>query len=159
MAETTAPLFGVLGFKRHLRHFLLQMDMAATSGLKWPPSKRGVPNDVSRVSEVLASFNVPAGWHLSDEEIISILDAVTCSQPGAEGDCAVWWGYILQWPEIFEVNMHQHDNIFTAPVKHFPKNDLWGGGVDANVPPRSPGPRVSLSGTWPHGSTGTAPAG
>jgi len=134
MAETNAPLFGVLGFKRHLRHFLLQMRMAATSGLKMPPSNRGIPNDVSRVSDIMQTHHTPAGWHLSDAEIISILNAETCTTAGREGDCMVWWGHILQCPEILAVDMARQKNIFTAPVKHFPKDDLWGAGVDAETP-------------------------
>ena len=74
MAESNSPSFSVLGFKRHLRHFHLTVDMATTSGLKLPPSKRGVPNDISRVD--VQKYAAPPGWHLSDAEICEILDNV-----------------------------------------------------------------------------------
>ena len=74
MAETNSPLCSVLGFKRHLRHFHLMIDDASTAGLKFPASKRGVQNDISRVD--LAKHAAPPGWHLSDAEICEILDKV-----------------------------------------------------------------------------------
>ena len=43
-------------------------------------------------------------------------------------------GTILQCPEILEVDMSRDDNMFSKPVKHFPKQDLWGPGVDGVAP-------------------------
>ena len=73
MHETNSPLFGVLGFKRHLSHFLLHAEMAAKAGWKMPKSKRGVPDGIQRVD--LAANAIPFGsWHLHDERIIEILN-------------------------------------------------------------------------------------
>ena len=94
MAETNSPSCSVLGFKRHLRHFLLKIDMEISSGLKFPPSKRGIPNGVYRVS--LQKYLAPVGWHLSDAKICEILNQTVRAQNGAAvGDCMKWWTDIL----------------------------------------------------------------
>jgi hypothetical protein len=130
MAETNSPLFSVLGFKRHLRHFHLMMDMAVTSGLKMPHSKRGVPNDVSRVD--IVKHATPPGWHLTDAEICGILDGMVqgVADPSGAGDCTLWWVGVLQCPEITGNDLRRAQEFFSAPVKHFKKGDLWGDGVD-----------------------------
>jgi hypothetical protein len=130
MAETNSPMCSVLGFKRHLRHFHLMIDMAVTSGLKFPPSKRGVPNDISRVD--LDKHSVPAGWHLSDAEICTILDkAVEVTNGIGTGDCTKWWMGILDCPDVVTTNLRNSKEFFSAPVKHFKPDDLWGVGVGA----------------------------
>ena len=149
MAETNAPLFSVLGFKRHLRHFHLMVDMAATSGLKMPPSKRGVPNDISRVD--VEKYAAPPGWHLTDAEICTILDGQVKKAPGnsdaanvlkqcvegdttATGDCNKWWIGMLECPEIDKTNLRKEKEFFSHPVKHFKTGDLWNVGVGDDVP-------------------------
>ena len=128
MAETNSPSFSVLGFKRHLRHFHLMVDMAVTSGLKLPPSKRGVPNDISRVD--VQKYTAPPGWHLSDAEICTILDGVVGVADGvATGDCTKWWMDVLSCPEVAHTNLRSSKEFFSAPVKHFKKADLWNLGV------------------------------
>ena len=44
MHENNSPCFSVSAFRRHLRHFIGQIKLAANGGLELPPSKRGVPN-------------------------------------------------------------------------------------------------------------------
>jgi hypothetical protein len=101
MAETNSPSCSVLGFKRHLRHFLLKVDMEVSSGLKFSASKRGIPNGISRVD--LERHRAPAGWHLSDAEICEILDRMVSVQGGtAIGDCTKWWIDILGWAEVLK---------------------------------------------------------
>ena len=129
MAETNSPLFGVMGFHRHLQHFILQMEMAVTSGLKLPPSKRGVPNDVSRVTDRLADFRAPPGWHLSDPEICSLLDEQSCADKGRMGQAVWWWVVYLECDSLGVADILKNpDNFFSHPVKHFGKGDVWGGG-------------------------------
>ena len=138
MAETNSPLFGMLGFKRHLKHFWPMVDMAADGNVKMPPSKRGVPNDISRVD--LAKWAAPDGWHLTDEEICGILDAQMDQSIDSEtgmhvGDCIYWWVNVLECEELLEPSLlERQDNFFSAPVKHFGVDDLWGPGVNCALP-------------------------
>jgi hypothetical protein len=46
MHETNSPLFDVAGFRRHIKHFLLQIQLAASGEIQMPDSRRGVPNTV-----------------------------------------------------------------------------------------------------------------
>jgi len=133
MAETNSPMFTVQGFKRHLRHFELKMNDAVNSGLKMPPSKRGVPNDISRVD--LEKYTAPAGWHLTDAEICASLDKCVEHSEGVPiGDCAKWWMETLACPEVLRTKLRAHKDFFASPVKHFKKADLWGAGIPpANV--------------------------
>jgi len=130
MSETNSPSFSVQGFKRHLRHFQLKIDDAVNSGLKMPPSKRGVPNDISRVD--LAKYAAPEGWHLTDAEICAALDGcVEHSDGQAIGDCAKWWMDTLACPEVLRTKLRAHKEFFSSPVKHFKKADLWGADIPA----------------------------
>jgi hypothetical protein len=128
VTETNSPLCTVLGFKRHLRHFHLMINDAMTSGLKFPASKRGVPNDISRVD--IAKHTAPPGWHLTDAEICSILDGMVGVSDGVPtGDCTQWWINILDCPEIVHTNLRNSKEFFSSPVEHFKKDDLWGAGT------------------------------
>ena len=104
------------------------VDMAVTSGLTLPPSKRGVPNDISRVD--VQKYTAPPGWHLSDAEICTILDGVVGVTDGvATGDCTKWWMGVLSCPEVAHTNLRSSKEFFSTPVKHFKKADLWNLGV------------------------------
>ena len=152
MAETNSPLFGMLGFKRHLKHFWLMTDMAADGNVKMPPSKRGVPNDISRVD--ISKWAAPPGWHLTDKELCDILDAqmdtavyapgdCKCASECSEctcgkvaglhiGDCVYWWVDVLECDELLEPGLLEGpDNFFSALVKHFGIGDLWGAGLNS----------------------------
>jgi len=129
MMETNAPLFGVLGFMRHLSHFFLQIEMAAKDNVKMPHSKRGVPNDVSRVE--IEKWAAPLGWHLSDAEICAILDSEASADPNDLGLAVWWWAVYLECPEVLTgAGLSDSDNFFSDPVKHFGRGDVWGAGVD-----------------------------
>ena len=129
MMETNAPLFGVLGFMRHLQHFFLQIEMSATDDVKMLHLKRGVPNDVSRVD--VQKWAAPDGWHLSDAEICSILDAEASTDPENLGLSVWWWTVYLECPEVLgRAGLDDAENFFSKPVKHFGKGDIWGAGVD-----------------------------
>jgi len=132
MHETNSPLFGVLGFKRHLSHFLLHMEMASKSGWKMPPSKRGVPDEVGRVD--MDAHQVPPEWHLNDDRIIEILNEM-----GA--DVMWWWQNVLHDCDsegpcdcmpAMDINNPTH--VFTEPWKHFNKPDVTFDGVNGEPP-------------------------
>jgi hypothetical protein len=129
MAETNAPLFGVMGFLRHLQHFQLQIEMAASGCVKMPPSRRGVPNDVSRVD--VEGWAAPDGWHLTDEEICATLDKQSATDPEDLGEAVWWFAVYLECPEVLSNGyLSDPENFFSKPVKHFGYGDLWGGGID-----------------------------
>jgi hypothetical protein len=115
MAETNSPLFGVLGFKRHLSHFRLQIEMAATSGLVQPDSKRGVPNSVERVNHEIA--HAPDDWHMSDVELGRALDIA-----------ARWWSDRLLTKDT-GLTVDQCVAMASDPVGTFTRNDLCNRGV------------------------------
>ena len=66
MHQTNSPLFNIAGFRRHVKHLIGHMKLAATTGLKIPQAKRGVPHGV-KYFEDRSAFEAPDGWHLTDE--------------------------------------------------------------------------------------------
>mmetsp|Transcript_87659 Transcript_87659/g.263555 ORF Transcript_87659/g.263555 Transcript_87659/m.263555 type:complete len:149 (+) Transcript_87659:724-1170(+) len=67
MAQTNSPAVFVLGWWRHLKHYLFQQWLEAESGFELPASCRGIPHSIDKRIQIP---DVPAGWHATDEQLI-----------------------------------------------------------------------------------------
>ena len=66
MAQTNSPVVSVLGWFRHLKHYLYQQWLEAESDMPLPASCRGIPHSIDqriRIPEVDPS------WHASDDQL------------------------------------------------------------------------------------------
>ena len=118
-----SPLFDVSGFRRHLKDFMGQMQMAAQGLLKLPDSKRGIPNSVDRVD--LDQCRAPEGWHLSDAELCAAIDK------GIQ-QCIDIWVKVLGCTEAIDMDITNSEHFFSNPVKHFPHGDIYATGVTSD---------------------------
>lgn len=120
MHSTNSPLFDVAGFRRHLKHLIGQMKLAATTGLKVPAARRGVPHDV-HYCEDTDQYKAPDGWHLTDEELMIAIDQ-------GIAECVQLWIDVLGCNDLLDLS--NPDHFFVEPTKHFPHGDMFAQGVD-----------------------------
>jgi hypothetical protein len=120
MHETNSPLFDVAGFRRHLKHLIGQMKLVATTGLKVPNARCGVPHDV-RYFEDARRFKAPDGWHLTNEELQIAIDQ-------GIAECVRLWVEILGHNDLLDLS--KPDHFFVNPTKHFPHGDMFAQGVN-----------------------------
>jgi hypothetical protein len=115
MHETNSPLFDIAGFRRHLKHFLGQMELAIEGHVQMPPSKRGVPNRVEQVEKT--QYEAPEGWHLTDAELKECIDE------GLQQVCDIFIN-LLGCTEMLDMDLCDPKHFFSAPCKHFPDGRL-----------------------------------
>ena len=66
MAETNSPVVSVLGWFRHLKHYLYQQWLEAASDMPIPASCRGIPHSIDQRIKIP---QVDPSWHPSDEQL------------------------------------------------------------------------------------------
>lgn len=120
MHETNSPLFDVAGFRRHLKHFVLQMQLGIHSNIDMPPSKRGMPNSVRRVQP--ETFSAPEGWHLSDAELSVAIDKGIV-------ECVELWKGVLQCNHLTNCDLSDPKHFFATLMEHFRTQDMCSKGV------------------------------
>ena len=121
MHEKNSPRFDVAGFRRHIKHFMLQIQLAAAGKIEMPPSKRGVPNSVKQPNK--SQCAAPAGWHLNDEQMQQAIDR-------GIAECIHTFLHDLGCTECLDMDLSNPDHFFADPVKHFPDGDIYNAGVD-----------------------------
>ena len=131
MRQTNSPVVSVMGWARHLDHYLYQQYLeAAAPGLKLPVSCRGIPHSIERVK-----FDPPpAGWFPSDDQmIVAISHGIQRAVALLQG-CGV------------KTDLTTRTGFFKQPCKHFPKTDSYvkAGGLlasaDKEDDPNGPSP-------------------
>ena len=123
MHETNSPNFDVAGFRRHIKHLLLQMQLAAESKVKLPPSRRGVPNDVESPQAGKEQCACSDGWHLSDDELKEAMDQ-------GIAECIQLFIKLLGCTDGIDMDFSNPEHFFSNPCKHFPDGDIYNAGVD-----------------------------
>jgi hypothetical protein len=110
MRQTNSPVVSVMGWARHLDHYLYQQSLeAADPGLKLPAACRGIPHSIERVK-----FDTPPpGWFPSDAQMVTAINqgiqqAVTLLQ-----GCGV------------RTDLSTRSGFFKHPCKHFPLTDSY----------------------------------
>ena len=120
MAQCNSPVVSVRGWVQHLKHYIYQQHLEATSSLRLPASCRGIPHSIERVQ--IPVFD--ASWHPTDAELIAAVDR------GMHGAIN-----LLQQCGITS-NLTVRSGFFKQPCKHFPLKDtyvtLMHGAVDAD---------------------------
>ena len=110
MRQTNSPVVSVMGWSRHLDHYLYQQYLeAASPGLKLPAACRGIPHSIERVKP----DPPPPGWFPSDDQMI---DAISCGIQRAV--------VLLQHCGV-KTDLSVRSGFFKRPCKHFPLTDSY----------------------------------
>jgi hypothetical protein len=110
MAQTNSPVVSVLGWWRHLKHYLYQQFLKASSGFALSASGRGIPHSID--ARILIP-DIPVGWHASDKQLL-----VRISQ-GVERACQ-----LLQECGV-DTSTPRLRGFFARPCKHYPLTDSY----------------------------------
>lgn len=109
MRQTNSPVVSVMGWARHLDHYLYQQDLEAVSDFKLPASCRGIPHSIERVK-----FDPPPpGWFPTDEHML------TAISQGIQRAVALLQGCGVR------TDLSTQTGFFKRPCKHFPLIDTY----------------------------------
>ena len=109
MRQSNSPVVSVMGWARHLDHYLYQQYLEAASDFKLPASCRGIPHSIERVK-----FDPPPpGWFPTDPQMIaSISEGIQRAVALLQG-CGV------------KTDISTRTGFFKRPCKHFPLTDTY----------------------------------
>jgi hypothetical protein len=110
MAQTNSPVVSVLGWWRHLKHYLYQQFAEADWGGSLPASCRGIPHTIDLR---LQPPHVPADWHATDAQLIMRVDR------GVERACQLLQGCGV------DTSTARLRGFFARPCKHYPLSDTY----------------------------------
>ena len=109
MAQTNSPVVSVLGWFRHLKHYLFQQWMEAESSFSLPKSCRGIPHSIERVKIP----EVPKEWHPTDEKLVAAIDRGIARAVALLQSCGV------------NTQSAKLKGFFKRPHKHYPLTDTF----------------------------------
>ena len=110
MAQTNSPVVSVLGWFRHLKHYLYQQWLEAESDMPIPASCRGIPHTID---QRLRIPTVDPSWHATDERLKQRIDKGL--------GCAV---ALLQSCGV-DTTTARLKGFFKRPCKHYPLADSY----------------------------------
>jgi hypothetical protein len=110
MAQTNSPVISVLGWWRHLKHYLYQQFLEAGSGFALPASVRGIPHTIDARIRIPVT---PLDWHATDADLTARVDrGVERAQELLQG-CGV------------DTSTARLRGFFARPCKHYPLTDSY----------------------------------
>ena len=119
MAQCNSPVVSVYGWFTHLKHYLYQQFLEATSTISLPASCRGIPHSIERV-QIPA---VQADWHPTDAQLLVGIQRGVQKAIELLKSCGI------------QTNLTIRNGFFRHPCKHFPLADSYVMGGQYNQTP------------------------
>ena len=133
MAQTNSPVVSVLGWFRHLRHYLYQQWLEAESDMPIPASCRGIPHTIDQ------RINIPEvdpSWHASDAQLCGRIDDGVARAVALLASLGV------------DTRSAKLKGFFKRPCKHYPLTDTYvtgGACTDADAGGKEDDPATGTS--------------